>query len=86
MLFCLSLIFPFKDIMLAYGQSDEYSFVFKKDTDLYSRRASKLMTNVVSQFAAAYVFHWRDHFKDEGQALKRPPSFDARAVLYPSDK
>jgi tRNA(His) 5'-end guanylyltransferase len=24
--------------LLAYGQSDEYSFVFRKDTGLYSRR------------------------------------------------
>ena len=29
----------FRDIVIAYGQSDEYSFVFKKDTMLYSRRA-----------------------------------------------
>ena len=29
----------FKDIVLAYGQSDEYSFVFKKTTNVYNRRA-----------------------------------------------
>jgi len=29
----------FKDIVLAYGQSDEYSFVFKKNTNVYNRRA-----------------------------------------------
>lgn len=29
----------FKDIVLAYGQSDEYSFVFKKSTNIYNRRA-----------------------------------------------
>ena len=29
----------FRDIVIAYGQSDEYSFVFKKDATLYSRRA-----------------------------------------------
>lgn len=28
----------FKDICLAYGQSDEYSFVFKKECQVYSRR------------------------------------------------
>lgn len=27
------------DIVLAYGQSDEYSFVFKKSTETYNRRA-----------------------------------------------
>ena len=29
----------FKDIVLAYGQSDEYSFVFRKKTHAYNRRA-----------------------------------------------
>lgn len=27
-----------KDIVMAYGQSDEYSFVFHKNTALYNRR------------------------------------------------
>jgi tRNA(His) guanylyltransferase len=27
------------DLTLAYGQSDEYSFLFKNSTDFYSRRA-----------------------------------------------
>ena len=50
------------DILLAYGQSDEYSFVVRKDTGLYSRRSSKIMTNVVSLFAASYVHFWKDFF------------------------
>ena len=29
----------FSDIVLAYGQSDEYSFILKRDTTLFSRRA-----------------------------------------------
>jgi len=29
----------FYDIVIAYGQSDEYSFVFKRSTDTYNRRA-----------------------------------------------
>lgn len=29
----------FRDIVLAYGQSDEYSFVFRKSTTTYNRRA-----------------------------------------------
>ena len=28
----------FKDVVMAYGQSDEYSFVFKKHTSMYNRR------------------------------------------------
>ena len=29
----------FKDIVLGYGQSDEYSFVFRKKSEQYNRRA-----------------------------------------------
>ena len=36
----------FSDIVLAYGQSDEYSFVFRRQTTVYRRRASKLMSQV----------------------------------------
>ena len=34
------------DLVLAYGQSDEYSFVFRRQTTVYRRRASKLMSQV----------------------------------------
>lgn len=30
----------FKEIILGFGQSDEYSFVFRKDTQLYKRRGT----------------------------------------------
>jgi tRNA(His) guanylyltransferase len=33
-----SVLSEFSDIVLAYGQSDEFSFVFKKDTTAYNRR------------------------------------------------
>ena len=29
----------FSDVVLAYGQSDEYSFVLKRETTLFQRRA-----------------------------------------------
>ncbi|XP_012061770.1 PREDICTED: probable tRNA(His) guanylyltransferase isoform X2 [Atta cephalotes] len=74
----------FKEIILGFGQSDEYSFVFRKDTQLYKRRASKLMSNVNSLFASAYVYHWPRFFR--GKELYYPPSFDARVILYPTDK
>lgn len=73
----------FKEICVAYGQSDEFSFVFKRDTDLYKRRASKLMTYVCSLFASSYVFLWPTCFGPESP-LKYPPAFDARVVLYPA--
>ena len=42
------------------------------------------MTMVVSQFTSSYVFNWTKHFP--GVALKYPPSFDGRIVLYPTEK
>ena len=73
----------FHEIVLAYGQSDEYSFVFHKNCKVYNRRASKIMTNVVSLFSSAFTLYWQRFFK---QDLQYPPAFDARVVLYPSDE
>ncbi|KAF2677784.1 Thg1-domain-containing protein [Lentithecium fluviatile CBS 122367] len=72
------------DLVLAYGQSDEFSFVFHKDCMLFERRASKLTTTIVSTFTANYVLGWSKYFPDT--PLTPPlPSFDGRAVCYPSD-
>lgn len=75
----------FTDIVLAYGQSDEYSFVLHKSAQLYNRRESKITSNINSLFTASYVMNWPKWF-DETSPLKYAPSFDARAVLYPSDE
>ena len=74
----------FVDLVFAYGQSDEYSFVFRRETDLYRRRSAKLLTNIVSHFSSSYVFRWREFFPD--QNLQRAPIFDGRVVLYPSER
>lgn len=74
----------FKDILLAYGQSDEYSFVLHKNSNIYNRRGSKIATNIVSLFASSFVMMWPRYFST--QELHYPPSFDARVVLYPSDQ
>lgn len=74
----------FNEILLSYGQSDEYSFVFRPDTGAYNRRAAKLVTNICSLFASSYVFHWAEFFSD--RPLLHPPAFDGRAVLYPTVK
>jgi len=74
----------FQSIFLAYGQSDEYSFVFRQDASNCNRRASKLLSLVVSLFTSHYVFHWPKFFSD--QELLYPPSFDSRIVLYPTEK
>lgn len=71
----------FQDIVISYGESDEYSFVFKRTSSLYSRRSSKLMSNIATCFASNFVFHWKKFFPD--QELKYPAIFDARTVLYP---
>ncbi|KAF1943541.1 Thg1-domain-containing protein [Clathrospora elynae] len=72
------------DLVLAYGNSDEFSFVFHKDCALFERRASKLTTTVVSTFTSYYIYSWSKCFPDK--SLTPPlPSFDGRAVCYPSD-
>ena len=72
----------FTDIFLGYGQSDEFSFVFKKKTNLFNRRGEKILTNIVSQFSSSYVYYWSKIFKDKKE-LKFPPCFDGRIILYP---
>ncbi|PNS19446.1 hypothetical protein CAC42_7290 [Sphaceloma murrayae] len=73
------------DIVVAYGQSDEYSFVFHEDTTLFERRAHKLVTTVVSTFSVQYAMQWPTFFPD--QPLTEPfPTFDGRPVLYPKLK
>lgn len=74
----------YRDIVMAYGQSDEYSFIFRKNSDVYNRRSAKIMSNVNSLFTSSYVFNWSKWFPNK--PLKYPPSFDARIILYPSDQ
>ncbi|XP_061370325.1 tRNA(His) guanylyltransferase 2-like [Gastrolobium bilobum] len=73
--------FP-QDIVFAYGVSDEYSFILKKTTDLYQRRACKIISAIVSFFTSTYVMRWKDFFPQS--ELNYPPFFDGRAVCYPS--
>ncbi|KAK1064075.1 tRNA-His guanylyltransferase [Friedmanniomyces endolithicus] len=75
----------FVDVVLAYGQSDEYSFVFHESTGLFERRAAKLATSVATAFTAEYCMQWSTFFPDV--PLTRPyPTFDARCVCYPKRK
>ncbi|CAH1984818.1 unnamed protein product [Acanthoscelides obtectus] len=62
----------YKDIVMAYGQSDEYSFVLRKSCTLHNRRKSKIDLYQQSLF--------------QRPKLKYPPSFDGRIVLYPTDQ
>ena len=72
----------FHDICLSYGQSDEYSFVFKRKTTQFGRRENKLMSNIVSLFSSSFVFYWDNYFNE--LKLRYPPMFDSRTVVYPS--
>lgn len=74
----------FNEIVIAFGQSDEYSLVFHKTASIYNRRGSKILTCVNSLFTSSYVFYWSEFFGNK--KLLYPPSFDARIVLYPSDQ
>jgi tRNA(His) guanylyltransferase len=80
----LAVVKEFPDIKIAYGESDEYSFVFRKSSKMYNRRASKLSSLVVSLFSASYVKEWSVHFSTT--PLKQTPYFDARVVAYPNDR
>jgi tRNA(His) guanylyltransferase len=73
------------DIVLAYGQSDEFSFVFHESTTLFDRRAAKLATTVATMFTVEYCMQWPLFFPE--MPLTRPyPTFDGRCVLYPTRK
>jgi tRNA(His) guanylyltransferase len=71
------------DITIAYGVSDEFSFVFRKATTLFERRREKIVSTVVSTFTAAYVLAW-GRFFDQPLDTNMLPTFDGRAVCYPS--
>ncbi|KAL3235199.1 tRNA(His) guanylyltransferase [Nakaseomyces bracarensis] len=72
------------DMICAYGESDEYSFVLKKDTELYKRRKDKLATLFVSLFTSNYVALWPKFFTGVELHPKHLPFFDARCVVYPN--
>lgn len=72
------------EICIAYGVSDEYSFVFHRTTELFERRASKLITTVVSTFTAYYVHLWASYRPNHPLTPPWLPTFDGRAVCYPS--
>ena len=53
----LEVVENFKDIIIAYGDSDEYSFVFKLKSNLFNRRKDKITSCVVSLFSSAYIYY-----------------------------
>lgn len=75
------------DTVLAYGDSDEYSFLLRKECELFERRESKLVSTFVSSFTSFYTFFWDEYFPDQKLNITDGlPTFDGRAVLYPNIK
>ena len=72
----------FEEIFLAYGCSDEYSFAFRRNSNLFKRRREKILSSVLSYFSSAYVYHWKEYMDDK--PLNIIPHFDGRLVLYPT--
>lgn len=53
----LSVVNSFNEIFMAYGQSDEYSFAFKKDSKIYNRRSEKILTCMNYLCRRGILFH-----------------------------
>jgi tRNA(His) guanylyltransferase len=91
-----------KDIVLAYGQSDEYSFIIPKTSNLYSRRSrlvsseklieylilTFLSSKISSTIVSLFASNYVMHWTEYfGQdKLQYAPCFDSRTVCYPNDK
>lgn len=82
----LSLVHQFPDIQMAYGDSDEYSFLLRKSCNLFERREMKLITTFASHMSVNYMIQWNKEFPEKAINEERIPTFDARAVVYPNQK
>lgn len=71
------------DISLAYGHSDEFSFLLNSSSDIYNRRREKIISMITSAFTAYYNSNWHQYF-DIPQKI--PALFDARTDQYPRYK
>jgi len=69
------------DALLAFGHSDEFSFLLPPRAAPFGRRPAKIGSGIASLFAAAFALRWADFFP--GVPLSPPPAFDARCVAYP---
>ncbi|MED6154141.1 hypothetical protein PIB30_109216, partial [Stylosanthes scabra] len=69
----VSVLEEYADIVLAYGFSDEYTFVFKNTSKFYDRRASKVLSIITSFFSSIIVTKWSDFFPQK--ELQYSPSF-----------
>ncbi|XP_063870738.1 uncharacterized protein LOC135105939 [Scylla paramamosain] len=74
----------FKEIVFCYSFSQEFNFVFSKNTTLYRRRGPKLLTNVCSLLSSAFVHKWPYYI--QSSALTFPPVIEGAVHLLPDDQ
>ena len=68
------------DIPLAYGHSDEFSFLVRSTSSLFSRRVHKINSMILVVFATHYNTNWDRFFPNP---KKYDAWFDARPIDYP---
>lgn len=78
-----AIVTQYPDILMAYGDSDEYSFLLRKECNLFERRESKLVSTFASAITTEYYYYWSKHFPLK-PINTRKPQFDARCVVYPN--
>ncbi|KAK4762681.1 hypothetical protein SAY86_008449 [Trapa natans] len=74
----IAVLEEYPDVVFSYGFHDEYSFVFKKTSKFYQRRASKILSLIASFFSSTYATKWKEFFPHK--ELKYPPSFHSRVI------
>lgn len=52
----------YPNIIMAYGQSDEYSFIIRRLAYFFNRRTAKITSLITSAFTSAFVFYWPRFF------------------------
>lgn len=80
-----ALMAAFPDVQMAYGDSDEYSFLLRKKCVLFERREMKLVSTFAASMLAHYMHEWQKEFPEKPLDAARLPTFDARAVVYPNE-
>ena len=82
-----ALMAAYPEVVLAYGQSDEFSFVLPPSCALYGRRREKLSSSFASLFSSLFTLQYAAFFPPPAAALQSEcaPHFDGRCVQLPTD-
>lgn len=71
-----SVLKAFPDVILAYGDSDEYSFLLRRNSELFNRRGDKIATVFTSTFTASYSFYWNKFTQEDADLTLVLPNND----------